>query len=429
MEKKRKNGQKIIISDIIDIARLERESRKYLYIGFAVAILFHGLIGMFLTFRTFEVTTVQERRSMTVELIERPPSLSEPFEIHRRSFTRKSLQKLTQDSKRLPGSVTSRLKTPGTTGETVDTGDILYEPEARVQGGDERFIPEGFFLEDDGIERVPDGHIPFTDEWISIGDLDTGRYKALIIHDPNDRTNVKGYVHIPVAVRGTNLGPAVLGAISNLNEGFFRYTGITLKVDRGINFSSPDLIKYPFVYVSAAGMVDITRYEALCFKEYLDRGGFALFEPYGVSMALKATSLTAWLNNKKEDAIKKEIAIPSGAPPLKEVVRKILGDDIGFKVIAKDHDVFHSAFDAEVEDIDGAFAEGRLILIYSLKGFGKGWVDREPFSMKVGINMVLYALETGGIAQQLIDDSTSPVQNSRQWWDYNERKKKDKWVQ
>ena len=36
--------------------------------------------------------------------------------------------------------------------------------------------------------------------------------------------------------------------------------------------------------------------------------------------------------------------------------------------------------------------------------------------------MIVYALETGGIAQQMIDDSSDPIQNSRQWWDIEERR-------
>ena len=114
----------------------------------------------------------------------------------------------------------------------------------------------------------------------------------------------------------------------------------------------------------------------------------------------------------------KVIGLEKASPSMKEMARMVLGDDIEFMVIPKDHDVFHSVFDVEVTDLNGAFNEGRLFLIYSMKRFGANWVSRSPFSLQVGINMIVYALNTGGIAQQLIDDSTQPVQNSHQWWDY-----------
>jgi len=41
-----------------------------------------------------------------------------------------------------------------------------------------------------------------------------------------------------------------------------------------------------------------------------------------------------------------------------------------------------------------------------------------PYSMKICVNMIVYALSSGSIAQKMIDSSSNPIQNSRQWWDY-----------
>ncbi|MFC1607053.1 DUF4159 domain-containing protein [Candidatus Latescibacterota bacterium] len=225
----------------------------------------------------------------------------------------------------------------------------------------------------------------------------------------------------------------VRSAVPNLVEDFFRYTGIKMIVDRAV-YITPGLNKYPFIYITADDLFDTPSFEAHILYKYLEGGGFVLIEPYtepnGGAPKIRAVSITTWLNNEKNiDGIRKIIKVPKAAPSLKEMARKVLGDDIGFKVIPKDHDVFHSVFDTEVDDLDGAFMEGRLVLIYSLKKYGNGWEMREPYSLKVGVNMVVHALKTGEIAQQFIDDSIAPAQNSRQWWDLRERKTKDEWIQ
>ncbi|MFC1607054.1 hypothetical protein ACFL47_03695 [Candidatus Latescibacterota bacterium] len=44
------------------------------------------------------------------------------------------------------------------------TDDLVYDSRVSVDDPGDRFVPEGFYLDNDGIDRVPESHIAFTDE-------------------------------------------------------------------------------------------------------------------------------------------------------------------------------------------------------------------------------------------------------------------------
>ena len=189
-------------SDIIDIQKLEHESRRYLYIGFAVAVLFHGLLCVYVKFDRLAVETEQVR-SIPVRLLTIPENINRPLEIGSRQFIPKKLERKMSSSKIPDGNIGSRSSFSYDDGETLgkdNFGVDGYDSESLIPGEGEQARPDGFGLDDDGIARIPERHRSFKDEWVSIGDLDNGRFKSIIIHDPNDRTNIKGYVHIPLDV-------------------------------------------------------------------------------------------------------------------------------------------------------------------------------------------------------------------------------------
>ena len=346
------------------------------------------------------------------------------------------------DSKKPAGKIKTRKQALYDDHDSFEAGELEpdeYEPGIVTPDANERFVPDGFGLEDDGIARIPDRHRAFKDEWVSLDDLDTGRYKALIIHDPNDKKNVKGYVHIPVGVWGTWLRPPLYrgNPIIILKEALYRYTGITMKLDRAVVLSSQELFKYPFVYIAPA--FEIMRFEAENFRKYLDSGGFALCEPeiqppdirIPKKRRQKEQSLTR--SDIPEEALRaygfikdepqNDHVIPvsdrASANRLKQVIKDTFGEDVKLVEIPDDHDIFNTVFDLDIYGkLEGVSRGRRLVLIYSEKAYGSHLLRYNENAMKMCVNMVVYALNTGGIAQQYIDDSTVPIQNSRQWWDY-----------
>ncbi len=432
------------ISDSIDIRKLEHESRRYLLIGFLVAVLFHGAVGLYMGFEPLRIRQ-ETGRPIPVRLITISPPDSKPYEITQHKFRKKKLDKMSIDSEKPVSKIKTRKQALYDDHDSFETGELGidgYEPGIVNPDANERFVPDGFGLEYDGIARIPDRHRAFRDEWVSLDDLDTGRYKALLIHDPNDKTNIKGYVHIPVGVWGTILHPpqdTMRYVIINLKEALYRYTGISMIIDRPIYLSSPEIFKYPFIYIVPGGVVELLRFEAENFRKYLDSGGFALCEPDIQPLNIripnkrkqKEQSLTR--SDIPEEALRAYGFIKdepvndrvrpgnesNKAPSLKQMIKDTFGDDVALKEIPDDHEIFNTVFDLDIYGkLEGISRGRRLVLIYSEKAYGSQLLRYNTYSMKMCVNMVVYALSTGSIAQQMIDDSSNPVQNSRQWWDY-----------
>jgi hypothetical protein len=64
----------------------------------------------------------------------------------------------------------------------------------------------------------------------------------------------------------------ILGEVTNIRTTPESYVVVQLH--------DPELMKYPFLYFSEPGTWDITADEAANFREYLDRGGFAVFDDF-----------------------------------------------------------------------------------------------------------------------------------------------------
>ena len=415
------------ITDIINIKHLERENRKFLYIGFVIAVLFHGVLGLFITYERVVVKTDRYYHSVPVRLIERPPQLTEPFEIRKRAVTSKTMQPEKTEQRNIPGKIETHKPESPIRERDVDTGDMAYDSDLPVTVEDGRFVPDGFFLEDDGIERVPDRHILLKDEWITIDALDTGEYMALVIEDPGDRRNLKGFIHIPREIWGVQLRPFVNTsvAIKNLKDFVLKnYTGIEVKSDDAVYLDSPDIHNYPFLYITAEDPFELTKYEIENIRDYIRNGGFILMEPLGAP--------------DPDD--------PCGMSRATASMRQMVIDIFGhqkLKFIPREHALFHCFFPIElvegynyyptkdyncwwkqpVEYIEGAVFENRLVLVYSEKGYSYGWgLEGAQTAYKFGVNCLVYALlQSAEQTRHLVDASSKTVQTSRQWWDFDLR--------
>ncbi|MFC1551671.1 DUF4159 domain-containing protein, partial [Candidatus Latescibacterota bacterium] len=151
----------------------------------------------------------------------------------------------------------------------------------------ERFDFRAFVMDapdyDEGITREMQNLIALKDLLLSEEDFDTGQYKGLVVKDPSDKRNLKGYLYIPADVWGSVLRP--VASTIGLMQGFTKYTGIDVKIDPHVFIDSPALLKYPFIYLSAGSNIpfDISEREKEYLVEYFTRGGLILFDPYSIT--------------------------------------------------------------------------------------------------------------------------------------------------
>jgi len=333
-------------------------------------------------------------------------------------FKKKRVQKRIYQKK----EITQRQPTKEIQTKQISTMDMMgtvasyeFETEMNTEMETVDFLPEGIEIEMTAT-REPEKQISMKEEMISLEDLDTGQFKAMVIQDPNNKQEVKGFVYIATAW-GAQLKPPddLKRAIINLVEAVNRYTNINAKVDRHLFLDHRKLFNTPFVYIVADQAFELTEIERKNFGEYLRNGGFAVIDngtpkyEYGQAEA-----------------------------SLRQMLRDSLGADAKFLPIDVKHPLYHCFFDFDdgppqgdeigtvqttttgvqgetarnssmakaVHYLEGIWLGNRLVAIYSDKGYAVKWKDltnNEP-QLRMGVNMVVFALtQEGSIAQQKMD--------------------------
>jgi hypothetical protein len=418
-------------SDSIDIKKLERETTKILYLGFVVAFAFYGMLGSLVNYKKTEIRVV---KPIEVRLIVRPPRMTKPFVIEKKVHQQKALRK--EVVKRVPPgafryreleSLREMLKLldsleydynigPEVIAGVIAEIDSLYYLEYKKLFEWEKFDFRAFVEDapdyDEGITREMPNLIALKDMLMSGEDYDTGQYKGLVVKDPADKQNLKGYIYIPVDVWGSILRP--VASTYGLMQGFVKYTGINVKIDPHVFIDSPALLKYPFIYLSAGlnSPFDISDREKENIKEYFSSGGLILFDPYSESSYFS--------------------------------MRKLISDACGGKEliapIKDDHPLLHTFYDFEKMPVkfpalisegamdstsspDGVWLDDRLVAIIPpspYSPFGKTWQNSESEdryenpSFRLAVNIIVYSLiRDGSIAEQYINDDAkeNPVRS------------------
>ena len=396
-------------SDAIDMEKLERETQRLFYLGLLVAVSLNAAAASYFTFKKTEVKVL---KPPTMELVIRRPRMTKAFEFKKKRVAQRIYQKK-EIQQRKP---TAEIQT-----KTISTTDLLgtvatfeYATDMTTNVDQEMYVPQGINIEMPAV-REPEKQISMKEEMISLDDLDTGQYKAMVIQDPNNKTSIKGFVYIATAWGAQLKPPDVLKrAVINLVEAVNRYTNINAKVDSHLFLDSRKIFETPFVYITTKVAFELTEIERRNFSEYLRKGGFAVV-----------------------DNGEPEYEYGQAEASLRQMLRDSLGNDAKFQPIDNNHPLYHCFFDfdgppqgneiqmvttstvgdqgttarsqamaKQVLYLEGIWLENRLVAVYSDKGYCWKWKDmtnNEP-QLKIGVNMVVFALtQAGGIAQQKMD--------------------------
>ncbi|MFC1538179.1 DUF4159 domain-containing protein [Candidatus Latescibacterota bacterium] len=395
-------------SDSIDMEKLEKETQKLLFLGLLVAVSFHAALGSYFMFKKTEVKVV---RPPTMEFVIRRPRMTKPFE-----FKKKRIQQREYKKKEIvQREPTAEIKTKSLQATMMGTvASYEFDTQMDVDTGTKVYIPEVLNIQL-SAEREPEKQISMKEEMISLDDLDTGQYKAMIIQDPQDKKSLTGFIYI-ATLWGAQLEPAYKRAVIHLSDAVNRYTNIRSKVDKHLFIDSRRIFDTPFVFLCADRQFELTGAEARNFGEYLRSGGFAVLDNGNPTQEFGAAE--ASLRQMLRDALgsdAKFLPIPNshplyhcfedfdeGPPQGSEVAQSVvLGKDIGSSY---GHKYYNMA--KQVLFLEGITINDRLVAIYSDKGYANKWEDtsnNEP-QLRIGVNMVVYALtQEGSIAQQKMD--------------------------
>jgi len=397
-------------SDAIDMEKLEKETQKMLYLGILFAVSFHAALASLFV---FQQSAVQVVKPPTMELVIRRPRMTKPFEFKKQRVKEREYKKK---------EMTERKPTAEIRTKTVQTNmmgtmaSFSMNTDMDIKTGDV-FIPEGVQIEM-ATTREPEKQISMKEEMISLTDLDTGQYKAMIIQDPQDKTSVKGFIYIST-LWGAQLEPAYPRAVIRLSDAVNRYTSITSKVDKHLFIDSSRIFESPFVFLCADKQFELTEIEARNFGDYLLKGGFAVFDNGEPTVEFGAAEASLRLAFRSALAAKaKFLPIPNnhpiyhcffdfndGPPQGAEAQRNIATQrsNSGESVYFQAH---RATLTKQVLFLEGITVDNRLCAIYSDKGYAIKWEqesNNEP-QLKMGVNMVVFALtQEGSIAQQKMD--------------------------
>ena len=130
--------------------------------------------------------------------------------------------------------------------------------------------------------RKPENEISMKEQMIDIENFDIGKNKAIIIKDPDNKKNIKGFLRIPVTVWGTELKPAENGqkAVILFVDGMKYHCKINLKTENRIFLENPIIYNYPFIYISSETPFNFTETEKKNLRNYVENGGFVFADAY-----------------------------------------------------------------------------------------------------------------------------------------------------
>ncbi len=390
------------VSRLIDLRRLERETRPLLYRGFLLAVVFHAFLAVFLRF-DIALVEIDEYRALPIELIIRPPRLSRPFTVTGRPVSREYAYRSRYRPRNPSGTVETRRPPAVPTPSLSDSLDIAFTEDSTIDS-------LAITIETRRPETAPPPRLR------SMPAIDPGAYRAEIFYDPLDKLNAAGFVHIPI-VQGRMFIPpepmriAVTGLARVTND----LTNIRAVVDnplpeldfniwkdldpiqtRGVTFESLLKNRPPLLYILGMGDIPFSETEIEIIYRYI-RGGGTLIVENG----------RPGNERVREDLLKfmsyacRGYDFFTGRRPGKPVLT--LPDDHPI------HDCFFTFPDGPppgagqryggvlfktTSHLQGIMMNGRFAAIYSDRGYGLMWRNAEVHrdQARFGVNMLVYAL-------------------------------------
>ena len=298
-------------------------------------------------------------------------------------------------------------------------------------------------------------------ELMDVQALDTGRHRAMVVVDPQDRRKLKGFLYMSgiyspsieraeyseqaenIRVRWHHQMPRRLverRMLQGLADKMTATTQVHVEVRDAIRLDDPQLLQVPFVLLTVNTSFEFTESEAANFGAYLTGGGFLFVDIVRL----------LWSNVNYSDA---ELDIPAMRSFIRASFQAVgyqEWKDWQFTRIEITHPIYHCFYDVNslplgIRDIESMLSSGQdrpprtpdylegimigeqLVGVYSMRGYADFWAGvakqerdgamtnnqvgspflasaEEPLVYNLGVNLVVYALtREGSLARQLVD--------------------------
>ena len=260
----------------LDPAILLHPLRKVFLLSLGAALALHLAI---VAINPFEQTAQKAPRPLTTKFIKREPRLTKPLEL------RKLPQPKRQMVRRQVQLAQARMDQVQATA-TFNTRGLITQvataaPQARLgQAGPSATLasmnlePRLSAAAVTGV-RSPDNKIDLGLEMMDVNSMDTGRYRAMVIQDPEDPQALKGFVKFASVTSARSIdfgsgGGFGQGSIDRARDALNQYTGIQSEYVGLITFDDERLLEVPIIFQANPG----NESEKERMVQYLLAGGF-----------------------------------------------------------------------------------------------------------------------------------------------------------
>ena len=376
-----------------DLDSLVRRLRRGFFIALASAV---ALLLVIVAINPFEEAEKKAPRPLTTKFIKREPRLTKPLELRKipqpkRQLARREVQlaQARMDQVQATASFNTRSLIAGVGGSGIrlsgqstfsTTNTMTLEPKLTAAAVTSA--------------RTSEHKIDMGLEMLDVNNMDTGRYRAIIVQDATDKQAIKGFVKLASVVSGRALaGNAGLNVqtLDRLRDVINEYTGLKAEFLGHVTFDDPRLMEIPIIYPYGS----LNETEMANYAQYLMSGGFTFTGLHG-------------------EALEKYGGL-------------IHGKDFWSERLPEDHPVYTAFFDmsggmprgyppsmgqgkAGVRPwnyLRGYYIKGRLASVTPGDG-GWGWQNEtwggdSTRQLQLAVNIIIYALtQEGSITQRLM---------------------------
>ena len=248
-------------------------------------------------------------------------------------------------------------------------------------------------------------------ELLNVQDLDFGRYQAILIQDPENKRNIKGFFNMSVidydlANKSTDRFPTAVEELMRYMRDNTRINaqieGVTLRL------SDTQIFKQPFLYMTGNNAIfQFSQTEKENMGEYLRQGGFLYAEDIRHansegSLEGSGAGTAGTIFDRQFKALMKDELVLSG-------------EGARWQRVTKDHSLFESFYDfgdgppkggapgGNVFDLEMLELRGRVAVVFSDLNISWYWgdpnADARERGLQFGVNLIVFALtQPGGIA-------------------------------
>ena len=400
----------------LSLKGLLKRTRRALWIGGVLAFSVHLMFTQLGGFGEEQ----KAAKPLTTQFIKRQPRLTKPLEMKKRPQPKR------RRMQRKMVSIKAKINRAETTTpfQSVSLSRCLAKAKVVVDRQDAFSTSEmepRELAEKIAGKKESRSKMDMTLEMLDVEALDTGRYGAMAIQDPNDKRNIRGYFHMmvvyPSDISDRSMGYINKYAVPGLNrvvQAMNEYTGIRADMSDRVCFGDVDIFRTPWIYFRYGWPLQDA--ELANLGKYVLQGGILFFDSH-FKMEFNRWSETHNFIQMGEGAMSSQ-----GFEK---------GRHYQWETLPSTHALYHCYFDFDstppgrdyyagtleqterykrCSDIDAIVYQGRVLLTMGYRWYGYAWslwpgenrnVTRQ---LQFAVNMIVFALtQEGSMTQQAID--------------------------